>query len=232
MKSPANPIQKRFFDIGKNQYDVRLLNHPEPHVIEELKIFSNKLKKSKNIIDFGSGNGRLTIPLLQLNKNVTAIDISENSLIKLWENAKKFGKTKNLKLSQDIRKIKNASCIVGADILHHIDQEIFLPVIYKSLLKRGKILFSEPNFWHFFWLIHIAIKTDWEIEKGITQNAYFKLMKLLKKCGFKKIKIHGFGLLPPPFFNSIPFFARINYFLGNVPVFKYFAFRFIIEAEK
>lgn len=232
MKNHVGISQKQYFNLNKNQYDEQLLFYPKPHVVEELKIIFYKLKKSKEVVDFGSGNGRLTIPLLQLNKTVTAIDISENSLIRLMRNVKKIGKSKNVKLGRDIREIKNATCIVGADILHHIDQSVYLPLIYKALKKNGKIIFSEPNFWHIFWWIHMFLKANWEIEKGIAQCTYDKLKKLLSNCGFKKINIIGFGLLPPPFFNSIPVLARMNYYLGKVFFLKYFAFRFIIEAEK
>ncbi|OGK62649.1 hypothetical protein A2334_03245 [Candidatus Roizmanbacteria bacterium RIFOXYB2_FULL_38_10] len=229
----VDPKQRAFFNVKQNQYDETLLLHPKRHVREELEIIKKKLGGIKEeIVDFGAGVGRVTIPLIQKKYKITAVDISKQSLKTLVLFAKNIHKSVYLKTAVDLTKQKNKKAIIGADVLHHVDIASYLPDFYDSLSKDGRIIFSEPNAWHIFWFIHILIGGNWEVEKGILQCSYFNLISKLKRYGFKDIKLSGFGLFPPPLFNRIYLLSKLNYFLGDLPFFKLFAFRFIIEAYK
>jgi len=62
-------------------YSEEKILNPPLHVRDEINFIFRRLTKDKNkkIVDFGSGGGRLTIPLLKNGYKITAIDIDKKS---------------------------------------------------------------------------------------------------------------------------------------------------------
>jgi len=226
--------QENYFDNEKNQYNIKLLTQSKYHTFLELKSIFDRLSdidKKESIIDFGSGTGRVTIFLLQKGYKIYAVDISKKSL----GNLKKISsllKLKQLHTFTSIPRNKKFKTIVGADILHYIDIDEYLPKFYNSLSKNGQVVFSEPGAFNLSWYLYLSIFYDWNVEKGLTQCSYFNLINKFRKNGFKRIKITGLGLFPRPFLNWSKILCRLNDNLGNLPVLKLFAYRYIIEATK
>lgn len=226
-------IQAKYFNSKKNQYLSNKLFNPPLHVQDELNamiLLIKKNSKTMKIVDFGSGNGRLTIPLLKEGFTVTSVDVSSKSLLDLFQNAQKIKMQKKLKIRSTLP--ENLNVICGTDILHHVDLKNYFPLFNQTLNKNGLIVFSEPNILNIGWSLFISLFLDWEIEKGIVQINYFNLVKQLKFAGFKSIKIVGLFLFPPMLFNKIAFLRKINLSLGNFPILKLFAFRYVISAQK
>ncbi len=226
--------QKNFFNIEKNQYNIKLLIKPKYHTFLELKSILDRLtdiNKGESIIDFGSGTGRVTIFLLQKSHKIYAVDISKKSLDSLKKVATHL-KLKKLQTFSLIPKNKKFKVIVGADILHHIDIDIYLSKFFDALSENGKVVFSEPGAFNLSWYLYLSIFHDWNVEKGLVECSYFNLINKFEKSGFKKIKITGLGLLPRPFFNWSKTLCRLNDYLGNLPILKLFAYRYIIEASR
>jgi len=92
MKLDQEKNQAVFFSDEKNQYDLKLIENPPLHVEKEINNILSKINdlKLKKVVEFGSGTGRLTIPLLKNNFYVKAVDISQESLLKLKKIAYKF----------------------------------------------------------------------------------------------------------------------------------------------
>lgn len=226
--------QKKHFEKKKNRYDEQLLATPLKHVVEETRYILDILKSNgiTKVVDFGSGNGRLTIPLLKEKIEVTAVDISKQSLLSLLHYAKKFGiKKDQLVVSAKIPP-KKWSAIVGCDILHHVPLSSTLSEIRGRLEdKKGIVIFSEPNIFNPSWVIFVTLFHSWRIERGMIQCSYFNFLKELKKNNFINISLHGYGLFPPILLNGSPFLQKINYFFGNLPFVKFFAYRYIILAH-
>lgn len=225
-------IQAKHFNLKINQYQDDRLFDPPNHVFDELEKIISIIKKNsdtKKVVDFGSGTGRLTIPLLINGFLVTSVDISTKSLLNLQQNASKINKQKKLKTQISLP--DNSSIICGTDILHHVDINNYFSLFYQTLKKNGLIVFSEPNILNVGWSLFISLFLDWKVEKGITQINYFNLVNKLKKAGFKDIKIIGLFLFPPMLFNKIYFLRQLNLFLGDLPLLKLFAFRYIITAH-
>ncbi len=225
--------QKVFFNNPENQYAKDLILKPPFHTQLEIEFITNRLSSISDglIMDFGAGSGRLTIPLLQKGYSVFAVDISKKSLLNLKIFAKEL-KCDNLKTSEKIPNEIKYQAIVGADILHHTNMDKYLPIFYKALTADGKIIFSEPGAFNPAWYIYLPIASSWSIEKGMINCTYFNLKNKLKKNGFKNIKITGLGLLPRPFLNFSKKICQLNDNLGNFPILKLFAYRYIIEAFK
>lgn len=213
-----NPeTQATHFDDANHRFDPNQLKNPSYVLeMETLEKYLNVPKKS-TIVDFGSGNGRVSLFFLKKGYNVIAVDISKKSLEELKIIYKK-NKTNNWgKLTTQSTLPKSADGIVGADILHHINLREFLPQLFRTLKKGGRIAFSEPNgqnpLWYFYLLIS---RLPWAIEKGITTCTASNLKKQFHMAGFTDIRVIGHGLL-------------ISF--GNV-IISPLAFRLLVTATK
>jgi 2-polyprenyl-3-methyl-5-hydroxy-6-metoxy-1,4-benzoquinol methylase len=232
MKIARIEQQEKFFDSKKNQHQINNIIFPSIHTRLEVDEILDKLHSipgNEEIVDFGAGTGRITKRLLEANFSVLAIDISQSSLYELKNNFKNMGK---LKIGKNIPKGMKYHAIVGADILHHIDMDTYLPIFFTHLKNKGKIVFSEPCAFNLAWYIYLSIFYDWNIEKGMMNCTHFNLQNKLKKYGFTKIKINGFGLFPTPLFKCSEKLCKLNDWLGSLPILKLFAYRYIIEASR
>ncbi len=225
--------QRLFFNTTQHQYKKeRILNQPLHTRLEIDEILKRIHKKSNSLVaDFGAGSGRITIPLLQKGYAVWAIDVSEKSLKNLQSIARTL-KLASLFTRKSFPSHIKFSSIVGADILHHVDLDKTLPLIYRSLLSGGNVVFSEPCAFNLAWYVYLSFYSEWSVERGIVQCRYFNLIKKFKRSGFRTVSITGFGFFPTPLFNWLRYVCFLNNRLGNVPLLKFFAYRFIIEAVK
>lgn len=227
-------IQEKYFEKKENRYNEHLLFSPPSHVVDEIQHIINGLKcrSINSVVDFGCGNGRLTIPLLMNNIHVTAVDISRNSLNTLIKHVVRMKVDKGAFHVSNMIPHKKWNAIVGCDILHHVPLRETLAEMRKRLTdKKGIIIFSEPNILNLSWSLFVTLKHNWGIEKGLFHCNYFNFQKQLKNNNFCNVQLHGFGLFPPIFFNKFSFLQKINYFLGDLLILKVFAYRFIITAQ-
>jgi len=219
-------IQSTFFNNETHQYKRKSIDNPPLHTKFELNLILKTIFKSnscKKIVDFGAGTGRLTIPLIKAGYNVTAVDVSKKSLSVLQSNVKNNYKNR-LKTTHSLVGVRKYDMFVGADILHHIDFDIYFPHFYFSLKQKGRILFSEPGALNISWYIFLPVFVGWEVEKGVLNCTYWNIKNKLKLYGFSNIKITGLGLFPRPFFNWFKKLSQINDWLGSLPVLKWFAY--------
>ncbi|MCI0528882.1 MAG: class I SAM-dependent methyltransferase [Nitrospira sp.] len=226
-------LQKKFFDVVSHRYPEALIIHPPLHTQLETAAIISRLKSSPTatVADFGAGSGRISIPLLQERFKVWSIDISSASLNQIGLLAKIL-KLPAPYFSTDLQARPRFSSIVGADILHHVPLDKYLPLIHAALKPGGQIIFSEPGAWNPSWYIYLSLFFDWQVEKGVVTCSYFSLHRSLKNAGFKNIRLTGLGLLPRPFFNSLPYLLKLNDWLGSLPLLKLFAYRYIVEATQ
>lgn len=224
-------IQSSFFDSSEHQYNQDLIFNPPLHCVVEYEYIKNQLPQSGAIADYGAGSGRMTIPSLQAGYQVTAVDISPKSLSNLQKVAKGM-KLKNLSVAKKLPNTETFIAIIGADVLHHVDIDRELPTLYKSLKKGGVIAFSEPSAYNLAWYLYLPFASSWSVERGMLQCRAGNLVNLCKKHGFKDVKIIGMGLLPTPIFNKWPILCKVNYALGNLPIIKLFAYRYLLVAAK
>jgi cyclopropane fatty-acyl-phospholipid synthase-like methyltransferase len=225
-------FQTRYFDLEKNQFMHIETGNLPVNIQKELDPIITKLKENNisEVVDFGCGTGKLTIELLKNHFHVLAVDISNNSLTRFKKYAKKLGIRKRLKTANYIREETDA--IVGIDVLHHININKYFRHFHSKLKQKGMIIFLEPNCFNFCWYIFNTYKKIWFVEKGIFQCSYYNFIRLLKRNGYGKIKISGYGLLPPRIFNTLPQLEKLNRYLSNFPILKFFSYRFVIEAYK
>jgi hypothetical protein len=108
---------------------------------------------------------------------------------------------------------------------------VSLPAIHDTLRAGGRVIFSEPGGCNPTWYIYLPLTAPWHIEKGVRRCTYFNLRRKLAAHGFGEASVTGLGLLPRPFFNWSKTLSALNDALGNLPLIKLFAYRYIIEAS-
>lgn len=169
-------------------YPKYLVLHPPKHTqIETSKIITilKQHQVKSPILEFGAGTGRLTLPLIQAGFKVEVVepDLKSAQILKeIIPDINVFSQIPN----------KQYSAIVGTDVLHHLDLNIYLPIFYKHLKPSGFICFSEPNGLNPLWYLQPQVLLCWNLEKGITQITRSNLLFLLNKYCFTHISITGF----------------------------------------
>ena len=229
---------EKFFDkYVSRKKDLDLLRMSKAGKIEFEKFFRFlNLPKGSNLIELGSGYGRFVLQLLKRGYSVTAVDISQESLDILLDQAKRNNIEKNLKLIRsDFSKPQfsntydGAYCISTFHLLAGAEKkriEIFSNLI-KSVKKGGTIVAIEPNplnpfYYPFYWL---SDQVSWEIEKTF-------IKKIFKKLGLKNIEISYMGFLPNRFINSFETVKYLNGFVNSFPLLNKFSSFIYIKGYK
>lgn len=117
----------------------------------------NQLKFRESIVDFGSGEGKLSVKLGFVDgvKEILAVEPSESSSIKALKRFEKAEQKENFILPEQIigslfyydERLKNRDIMILCEVIEHID-EYRLPKIIRTILKdyRPKALFiTTPN---------------------------------------------------------------------------------------
>jgi hypothetical protein len=121
---------------------------------------------------------------------------------------------------------------VGADVLHHVNTDDHLPRIYELLRDGGKVVFSEPGALNLAWYVYLPLGHELRVEKGILTCTARGLRRMFEQHGFGDVRITGIGLLPRPLFRQSAAACRWHDLVGNWPLLRWFAYRYIIEARK
>ncbi len=191
-----NKIQRIYFDKQKNRYKITLLKHPPKRQILEYQQMETilHLPVGSKLIDFGSGNGRVSLYFLSRGYNVHAVDLSKKSLddLKRVYNQIKKSSWGALTTSTTLPITPLFDGIIGADILHHVDIHTILLQLKKTLKKNGVLVFSEPNGLNPLWYIYIFLKRlPWNIEKNIIHTNPLQITCAFQRSGYTDIHIEN-----------------------------------------
>ncbi len=149
-----------------------------------------KISKKQKILEVGSGHGFFIDIMHKNGYSIIGTEISKdkNKLLKDTTTAKIL----DLDLTEEDIKIKNNQMIIMFHVLEHIKNPIeFLKNLKKLLTSTGEIIIEVPN------LNDVQLKVNKEYSKWFWQLGhihYFSprsLKLVLKKAGFKNIKISG-----------------------------------------
>ena len=224
--------QEDFFNIPENQYAQALVVRPPLHTSNEIGAVIERLRRHpgiRSVVDFGAGSGRLTVPLLRHGFSVLAVDVSDRSLQSLKQLAERLA-LPSPATADHLPSQARFDAVVGTDILHHVDLDTHLPALYEALHDLGRVVFSEPGGFNPTWYVYLPLTAPWHIEKGVRNCTYFNLRRKFEAHGFRDVRVSGLGLLPRPIFNWSKRLSRLNDALGDLPLVKLFAYRYIVEA--
>lgn len=147
-------LPPRFINMEEKNYYQYTDYHLEPAgtrrldlIIENInKHFKSTDKADIKILDYGCGNGNISMPVASLGYTTIGIDIDENSI----RQAQKANQFKNLRyalgdldLFQDSEKF---NAIIASEVLEHFENpEQILQRLTQNLDKNGLIIITIPN---------------------------------------------------------------------------------------
>lgn len=194
---PSAKEEKIFYDENKQakninvKYEIPILRERSKFDTERrIKTVSKLISKKEKILDVGSGYGFFLEGLLKNNYNITGIEVSKErrKISKKISNAELL----NVNLNNEKPSIGKYDLIVIFHVLEHVAQPInFLKKLRKYLKPKGRILVEVPN------LLDFQININESYRKWYWQRAHLQyfspnnLKIVLKKSGFKKIRIFG-----------------------------------------
>lgn len=228
--------QAAYFDVGEHRYAAAAVLHPPYHAhleVEEIvgRVASLAPGAQDTIIDFGAGSGRVSVPLLRRGYSVLAVDVSEGSLAELAALTGSLGLS-GLQTATELPDSGSFKAIVGADILHHVDMDTYLPRMYDILAPGGRLIFSEPGGLNPTWYVYLPLLYDWSVERGVTTCTLWNLSEQLRRHGFRDVSITGLGLFPRSLLSWTKPLAHLNDKLGDIWPLKLAAYRYIVHATK
>lgn len=168
--------------------------------------------RGKKILDYGCGNGEISIFLAKNGAKVIGIDISNISIENAKKKAIEEGVEKNTSFFvMDAEKLEfkenSFDIIVCSGVLHHLDIQRAYSELARTLKPDGEIICNEPlihnPIFQLYRKITPHLRTKWEIEHILSKSE-------IKLAGnyFEKIEIKFFHLttlLAVPFRNSFIF---------------------------
>lgn len=236
MIKSGSELQREVFDQPARQYQQESIIHPPPHTESETLSVVSRLRnrvdiRTDTVIDFGAGTGRLTIPLLREGFRVLPVDVSLESLDRLKALAHRLALPLD-EVQDSLPQNARYAAVAGADILHHVPLDEYLPIIFQALRPGGCIVFSEPGAFNPSWYLYVTLFVGWKAEKRLVTTNIPYLNAKLRQHGFRDVRIMGLGLLPRSLFNKSPAFMKYNDIFGNLPAIKLIAYRYIIEATR
>jgi 2-polyprenyl-3-methyl-5-hydroxy-6-metoxy-1,4-benzoquinol methylase len=226
--------QVEHFDAVHHQYPREAILRPPLHTAIELERLVRSLRgvpSDERILDFGAGSGRLSIALAKQGHAVLSVDISEQSLASLRTLAHELD-LHSIETATSLPTVGSFPAIVGSDILHHVELDEYLPQLHALLRDGGKAVFSEPGALNPSWYALFLLRRAMQVERRIVHCNLRTLRKAFERHGFRDVRFTGVGLLPRPFFGWGETACRLHDRSGDLPLLKWFSYRFLIEATK
>ena len=144
MISHWNKEQKDYYDSTADEYSEAFQqNNPYFQFTFEHYLRAIDPQAEERILELGSSGGRSTFPLLEAGCRVTGVDISAKSLQYLADRARGHSRRSDLTLLEDdagaLSKLteRNFDAVVGAHILHHVEDISKVAKRAMEFLRRG-----------------------------------------------------------------------------------------------
>lgn len=240
-----NIREKEFHDKLQSQEKGRFENifyKAIYNIHEDFFTFLEKNAKNSEILDYGCGVGSSTEKVIKFKpKKIVGIDISEVSINKAKETAKKLDFQTDFRVDNcEKTKFQNNTfdIVYGSGILHHLQLKKCLDEIHRILKIDGKIIFIEPLGTNPFINFYRKLTPK---SRSIDEHPLLKddFIYIEKKFGESEIKYYGFlTLIFFPFYKSpekskiFKFLASLDQLLFKFKLFKMLAWSVLIKAKK
>jgi ubiquinone/menaquinone biosynthesis C-methylase UbiE len=185
-------IYQANISVHRQEVQYYELLHPEVYGKKEQKRITEKLKmidafvevNQKHALDVGAGTGNLTGKLLQMDYQVTAVDISPEMCAILQRKYESYLKAEKLTvinspiedLSFDEGKFDLITCYSA---LHHMPDYIFALRCFSALLKKGGVIYIDHEASPFYW------KTESSSLASLIKNLYFHSIPIFNSLYFQ-----------------------------------------------
>lgn len=227
MQADWRDVQRRFYDSTADQYreNFQQVNRYFDFVTARL-LAAVDPRPGQRVLELGASGGRFTVPLLERGCRVTAVDISARSVDYLDRLLAAHPRRSDLTLVVDDASTlglvadRNFDAVVGAHILHHVDDlDGLLARSRERLRPGGRAVFLEPNPWNPQWYVQVTLhpRRRWSVERGLLRVWPDRVRRLLRSAGFTGVRVETFGCFPPFVLNLLPGAIGLEAALERVP---------------
>ena len=197
----------RFWDKRSKVFDEQVLSVYENAYKKTIKRSIPFLKPEDTMLEIGCGTGNATIPLSQYVKKITAIDISEEMMLKAAEKAKEKGRENITFRQKDLLELdiepESYDVVAAYNVLLYMkNQEKVLEKIY-DILKPGGVFLSATDCLGRN-LSKESVRKFWKSKLHLMPYVSFDtpvgLMRKIQRKGFLVIEIVNLHRNPPNIF--------------------------------
>ena len=197
----------RFWDKRSKVFDEQVLSVYENAYKKTIKRSIPFLKPEDTMLEIGCGTGNATIPLSQYVKKITAIDISEEMMLKAAEKAKEEGRENITFRQKDLLELdiepESYDVVAAYNVLLYMkNQEKVLEKIY-NILKPGGVFLSATDCLGRN-LSKESVRKFWKSKLHLMPYVSFDtpvgLMRKIQRKGFLVIEIVNLHRNPPNIF--------------------------------
>lgn len=197
----------RFWDKRSKVFDEQVLSVYENAYKKTIKRSIPFLKPEDTMLEIGCGTGNATIPLSQYVKKITAIDISEEMMLKAAEKAKEGGRENITFRQKDLLELdiepESYDVVAAYNVLLYMkNQEKVLEKIY-DILKPGGVFLSATDCLGRN-LSKESVRKFWKSKLHLMPYVSFDtpvgLMRKIQRKGFLVIEIVNLHRNPPNIF--------------------------------
>ncbi|MEA1984392.1 MAG: methyltransferase domain-containing protein [Euryarchaeota archaeon] len=201
--------------LDSSKYNMYSEENEVYYAQEYLHVIKNKLQHFDNrklrILDVGCGQGRLSIPLAEMDNTVEGVDLSSNAI----QLAKKYASEKNItNIHFDVKDItkpfndyksEKYDCILCTEVIYMIENyEEVLAELYRMVKKDGMIFVAFRD--KYYYLLHAIKNRRFEDAKLILSNkngvmgGYLnwhtnqEILNLVSSFNLKNIELYGIGI--------------------------------------
>jgi ubiquinone/menaquinone biosynthesis C-methylase UbiE len=232
-----NNLQSRKKSRFENIFYKALYN-----MYEDFNSIIYKKAKKKIILDYGCGVGSVTEKIANFYpEKLVGIDISEVSINKASENAKKL----NLQIEYSVDNCENLKfkentfdLVFGSGILHHLDIDKAINEISRVLKNNGEMIFLEPLGTNPLINLYRKLTPN---SRSVDEHPFVEKDFLLINSLFKRVETNYYGFFTLIFFlfyrkpeKSVLFriICKIDHYFFKIKYFKNFAWSVLIVAKK
>lgn len=197
----------RFWDKRSKVFDEQVLSVYENAYKKTIKRSIPFLKPEDTMLEIGCGTGNATIPLSQYVKKITAIDISEEMMLKAAEKVKEEGRENITFRQKDLLELdiepESYDVVAAYNVLLYMkNQEKVLEKIY-DILKPGGVFLSATDCLGRN-LSKESVRKFWKSKLHLMPYVSFDtpvgLMRKIQRKGFLVIEIVNLHRNPPNIF--------------------------------
>ena len=210
-----------------------------------LKDFIIKEYQGKKVLDYGCGDGPLSILLAKNGVDVVGIDISEDAIAVCKDSAKKEGLEGKVSFFvMDAEKTSFSDNyfdgVLCTGVLHHLDIDTALKELARILKPDGSIICNEPlshnPAFQLYRELTPHLRSEWEMRHILSKKEINLAEKYFEKI--EKRFFHLTTLLAVPFRN-LPFFnfilgilEKVDSLILRLPFIKWWAWQIIFILSK
>ena len=193
------------------------------------------LEANRRALEIGCGTGLFTSYFAETGAHITAVDISPELLEKARERKLAADKVTYVEgRFEDLATDEGYDAIIGSSVLHHLEVEQSLQVMFRLLTPGGRISFAEPNMLNpqIFCERHFR-RFFPQVSPDETAFVRWALARKLREIGFDTISIKPFDWLHPATPKSwISCVSSISRVLERVPIVREFSGSLWISARR